>query len=304
METPYFSIIIPVYNAEKYLNETIDTIKNQSFSNWELIIVDDGSTDNIDDVVLPFVKGTEIPTLYIKKENGGVHTARNAAIKKARGKLLINIDSDDELVSNALEKLQNVWESIPDNKKYMYREIVARCKDEKGNEIGGLFPENINELPWEEAVNACEQIHGEHSGCHVTKVLKENLFPEEEGVTFITEAILWDKLFWKYKSWFINDVVRIYHNDGEDHLSTALVHPKKTLQTCRNAMFGSAYVLNNWDIYKSFYSHRTMLLRYCIMKRILLRHKDKFCQKWKLKESKDRTAEMFLKLPSIKSARR
>lgn len=296
---PLFTIITPVYNRADTLGRTIDSIVRQSVRNFEYIIVDDGSTDNIDDVVLPFVKTTDIPTLYIKKDNGGVHTARNAAIIRARGKLLINIDSDDELVENALERLKETWDSIPEDRRHEYREIVARCRDENGNEIGGLFPENINKMPWNEAVKVCEDTKGEHSGCHVTKVLKENLFPEEEGVTFITEAILWDKLFLKYKSWFINDVLRVYHSDGSDHLSTALQHPKKTIQSCRNAMFESMYMLNQWDVYRNFYSYKTILLRYCIMKRILLRHNDKYCQKWKLQAAKDRKLETLITLPAI-----
>lgn len=250
---------------------------------------------------MPFLESTSIPVMYIKKENGGVHTARNAAVRHARGILFSCIDSDDELLPDALQKFYNTWENIPDDRKREYREIVGLCMDQNGNLIGNKFPDNINELPWKDAIEACEKTGGEHIGCDVTKIRKENLFPEPDGVTFMTENILWYKLFSVYKSYFINDIVRIYHMEGNDHLSTGLDGPmkKKNLQSCRNALWMSWYVLSDWKVYGIRGGYLKEMLRYCIMKIILKRKKDDFYRDFPLERLKNKAVYIAVFLPGI-----
>lgn len=298
---PYISVMTPVYNRMDAIQRTIKSIENQIFRDFEFIVVDDGSTDDIDAVILPFLNSASIPVMYIKKENGGVHTARNAAVRHARGMLFSCIDSDDEFLPDALQKFYNTWINIPDNKKKAYREIVGLCMDQNGELIGARFPDNINELPWKDAIKACEKTGGEHIGCDVTQIRKENLFPEPDGVTFMTENILWYRLFSMYKSYFINDIVRIYHMEGNNHLSTALDGPmkKKNLQSCRNALWMSWYTLSDWEIYGIKGGYLKEMLRYCIMKNILKRKKDDFCNKFVLVGLKNKVTYVVLWLPGI-----
>ena len=100
------SILMPVYNAEKYLNETIDTIKNQSFSNWELIIVDDGSTDNSKEICTKLMNDDK-RIKYILQENLGVSHTRNVALENAQGKYIVFVDSDDLIHEDYLKILIN-----------------------------------------------------------------------------------------------------------------------------------------------------------------------------------------------------
>ena len=83
---PAITVFMPVYNAEKYLKEAIDSILNQTFQNFELLIIDDGSTDNTAEVVQDLLKDTEagFKIEYVKKENGGLHTGYNKAIGSNR----------------------------------------------------------------------------------------------------------------------------------------------------------------------------------------------------------------------------
>lgn len=106
------TVLTPTYNRKDTLLRTIRSIENQVFSDWEYIIVNDGSTDSTDKVVEQFMQTTKHPVLYIKKENGGVHTARNLGFKNARGELLINLDSDDELVPEALKVFWDTWKKF------------------------------------------------------------------------------------------------------------------------------------------------------------------------------------------------
>lgn len=99
---PDISIILPVYNSKKYIAETIDVILNQTFTNFELIIIDDCPTDGTMDIV----RGIRDNRIYIfhNKENKGVSYTRNLGIKKARGEFIVFMDHDDTMPLNRLEK--------------------------------------------------------------------------------------------------------------------------------------------------------------------------------------------------------
>ena len=99
---PKISVIVPVYNVEKYLNRCIDSILNQSYSDFELILVDDGSPDNSGKICDEYAQMDE-RVRVIHKENGGVSLARNAGIDNARGEYITFIDSDDSIKGNFLE---------------------------------------------------------------------------------------------------------------------------------------------------------------------------------------------------------
>ena len=96
------SIIMPVYNKEKYIKKAIESILNQTFKDWELLIIDDGSTDDS----LAVCRTFEDPRIHvISTENGGVSHARNIGVDKAQGEYLTFVDGDDYLAADYLEKL-------------------------------------------------------------------------------------------------------------------------------------------------------------------------------------------------------
>lgn len=97
------SIIIPIYNTEDYLEECLNSLLEQNYYNFEMILIDDGSTDKSSDICKKFLTKTNI--FYIKVENKGCSEARNLGIKKAKGKYIIFIDSDDYIEKNILKEL-------------------------------------------------------------------------------------------------------------------------------------------------------------------------------------------------------
>lgn len=108
--SPAVSIIMPVYNVEEYLGDAIDSVLNQSFREYELIIVDDGSTDNCPAIIGAYAeRDTRIRS--IKVSNGGQGRARNIGLSKASGKYVYFLDSDDMLADGALEKMVSTIES-------------------------------------------------------------------------------------------------------------------------------------------------------------------------------------------------
>ncbi len=104
MNIPEISIIVPVYNVEKYLNKCIDSILNQTFKDFELILINDGSTDNSLEICNSYQK-KDNRIKVINKNNGGLSSARNAGIDIARGNYIGFIDSDDHIHEKMYEIL-------------------------------------------------------------------------------------------------------------------------------------------------------------------------------------------------------
>lgn len=104
------SVIIPVYNVEEYLRECVDSVLSQTYENYEIILVDDGSTDNSGKICDEYAEKNEKITV-VHKENGGPSKTRNAGLKIAKGEYIYFLDSDDYIEKTTLEKLIGVAKS-------------------------------------------------------------------------------------------------------------------------------------------------------------------------------------------------
>lgn len=101
------SVIVPVFNASPYIGRTLDSILNQDFKDFELIVVDDGSTDNSLEIINQKLSGSQIHYKVIHQENSGVSVARNVGIEASTGDYLVFIDADDYVSQNHLSSLYN-----------------------------------------------------------------------------------------------------------------------------------------------------------------------------------------------------
>lgn len=296
---PFITIITPFYNRRRTLQRTIDSVEAQSLKNIEYILIDDGSTELSDDIVINYMEQETMPVMFIKKENGGVHTARNMGYKYARGELIVCIDSDDELLPNACETFWNAWNSIPTAQRDDYWQIKAQCIDLNGNITGTLFPKGINEMESDIARRFFSIAKGEQIGCRVAKVLKDNGFPEPQRVKYVSENVLWIPMENKYKLWGINDVVRIYHTEGNDHLSGSLNREKKTIQNCKDSLWNSSYQINNSDIFiTSLIQYVKVMLRYCTMFQIVKEADEEFVRMYSLVSKKANLIKFIFNFPS------
>lgn len=103
LDDSLISIIMPSYNTGRYIKESIESVIVQTYSNWELIIVDDCSTDNTDEVIMPLLEDKRVR--YLKNEhNSGAAISRNRALREARGRWIAFLDSDDVWMPDKLEK--------------------------------------------------------------------------------------------------------------------------------------------------------------------------------------------------------
>ena len=107
-QNPFISIVMPVYNAEKYLNEIFQSVLNQTYQDWELIVVNDCSKDESVEICDSFAKTDDRIRVIHLSENGGAGNARNHGMEEATGKYITFIDADDQIDSNAYEKVIEV----------------------------------------------------------------------------------------------------------------------------------------------------------------------------------------------------
>ncbi len=189
------------------------SLLNQTFKDFEWVIVDDGSIDNIDEIIESFIKDDKILIKYYKQKNGGKHRAINSGLDISNGELFFIVDSDDYLTENALDVISSNWEAVINKKEYCG---ISGLKGYSNTEIVGsknkeyILDCSILDYRYKKGIK------GDKAEAFVTKALKENKFPEIEGENFITEAIVWDRLGSMYKMRWINEIIYIceYLEDG------------------------------------------------------------------------------------------
>jgi teichuronic acid biosynthesis glycosyltransferase TuaG len=114
---PKISIIIPCYNSEQFIDRTIKSVLCQTFSDWELLLIDDHSTDKTKDILEKYAKNdTRIKILQTKENSGGPALPKNIGIENAKGEYIAFLDHDDEWLPEKLEKQLAVFENSKDEK--------------------------------------------------------------------------------------------------------------------------------------------------------------------------------------------
>jgi glycosyltransferase involved in cell wall biosynthesis len=134
------SIIIPTYNTEKFIGDTLQSVQNQTYQNWEMILVDDASTDRTVSVIKEFAKKDSRIKLFKLEKNSGNGFARNIALEKAVGKYIAYLDADDLWFSNKLEKQIGFLKA--NNLHFTFS--FYDCIDEEGNSLNRRVEAPIN----------------------------------------------------------------------------------------------------------------------------------------------------------------
>lgn len=135
-----YSIIIPVYNTQKYLKKCIDSVLEQSFKDFEIVIINDGSVDDSELIINNYLKEHK-NIKYIKQENKGLSLARNIGVENSEGEYILFLDSDDYINKDLLSKLYNVKNS-PEIIRYQLSIIENNLKkeylEEPFNDLNGI----------------------------------------------------------------------------------------------------------------------------------------------------------------------
>ena len=123
------TVFTSTYNRANTISRVFNSLMNQTYRDFEWIIVDDGSIDNTREIIEDFKKKSFFKIRYFYQKNAGKHIAINTGIIEARGEYFTNIDSDDEIKSESFEVLIDYWSKIPDNEKNNFKSVTARCYD-------------------------------------------------------------------------------------------------------------------------------------------------------------------------------
>jgi len=204
-----FSIIIPTFNRSSVIERAIESVLNQSFTDFELIIVDDGSTDETKTLLNKYENRIQ----YIYQENKGVSAARNLGVKEAKGKWLAFLDSDDEWLNKKLE-LQN-----------KYIENNPGIKIVHGNEIWIRNGVRVNQMK-KHAKGGGDQFIRSLDLCLIspsTVALRKDLYCElggfREDFVVCEDYDLWLKITHQYEVGFIEEDLIKKYGGHEDQLS-------------------------------------------------------------------------------------
>lgn len=212
-----FSVITPTYNRAQTLDRVYRSLREQSFQDFEWVVVDDGSTDHTRSLIRGWQEEASFPIRYFWQSNQHKKTAFNRGVREARGEWLVVIDSDDELDANALYHMGRVWDEIPGDQRSRYVAITGLCARSDGSVVGDLYPRDVMDVT---SLDMTFRYHvrGEKFGCLRTDVLSQFPFPEDIP-GFVPESLVWNAIARAgYLTRFVNQVFRVYH-DSADSLS-------------------------------------------------------------------------------------
>ena len=206
------SIVTPTYNRSAYLPRCFESLLAQTDPRFEWIVVDDGSTDGTRETVRAFrEQRPDMPIRYIYKENGGKHTALNAAIPCISGDYVLVLDSDDRLVPTAVEEILRGWERYED----AHVGIVIFLK---GYSADKPFARGLRENVPLDMFRVHTETFQSRDFCDVfrAEAFKRFPFPEFPGEAFLSESVLWNQMAPGYRIVYINRVLYLaqYLEDG------------------------------------------------------------------------------------------
>ena len=201
------TIITPTYNRVELLPRCYESLRTQTSSDFEWIIIDDGSSDGTKELVEKWIKDPErtISIEYHWKENGGKHTALNASHPFIHGKYVLILDSDDYLLPVAVETVCITWNEFYSDKQIgcisFYKSLedgTIVSKQIKSRVVGDHLSLRVNQKG---GGDQCETVRSEY--------FMEYIFPVYPGEKFISEGLLWNYIGFKYKTVYCNESIYI-----------------------------------------------------------------------------------------------
>lgn len=207
------TILTPTYNRKYIINKAYESLISQTNKNFEWLVIDDGSTDNTDELINKYIKENKIKIRYIYKKNGGKHTALNVGINNTKGDLILILDSDDYLSENAVEIVYKYWEKYKNNKNLCGMTFLRHLSNPFYKEK--LFEECVSNM-----IDFKYNNNNLADMCEVmrTDILKKYPYPEFPGERFLSEVIVTGEIAKKYSTAYIP--IEIYYTKYlEDGLS-------------------------------------------------------------------------------------
>lgn len=200
------TIFTPAYNRGYLLGRLYQSLLTQKLQNFEWVIVDDGSSDDTQDVIESFISENRLQITYYKQTNSGKHIAINKGVEIAKGKLFFIVDSDDYLTNKATQIIAEKYKNIEDNPLFAgisgrkgYSETEYIGSQEKYDDI------HSNALDFRYVHNK----KGDMAEVIKTDIIRQYPFPIIKGEKFCTEGLLWFRVALKYKFLWFDNIIYI-----------------------------------------------------------------------------------------------
>ncbi len=228
---PTFSVVIPVYKVEKWLSRCVDSVLSQNFTDFEVVLVDDGSPDGCPAMCDKYAD-SDSRVRVVHKTNGGIASARNAGLRVATGDYIVVVDSDDWLESGALQVL---WEKAvspfrPDailfgaKRLYADHEEIVPCYANPGNyDTQHLRDEILPYMIWDRRLTFCKGIFNPMAANKAFKreILLEHHCEDERISMGEDNAYVFEALYFSKSLTVLDDVLYCYNKANESSTSTA-----------------------------------------------------------------------------------
>lgn len=216
-----FTIFTPLFNRADTIHRVFNSLEKQTFKDFELLIINDGSKDNSHEVILEMINKSNMNIRYFNNEkNQHKMACIIKGIELAKGEFFLILDSDDECLENALEIFLKQYNIIPNEMKPIISGVTTLCK----NQFGDLLDEPFKVSPiysssFSNRLN--EQSLKEKWGFIKTDILRGiTVNPKLYSKGYIPEGVLWNLIAkHNYKTMYTNDVLRIYYMDTANRIS-------------------------------------------------------------------------------------
>lgn len=244
---PLVSIIIPMFNAENTVGEAIRSVQAQTYENWEMLVVDNCSTDNSRDVVRGFIQqDNRIRLIESDYNSGGPARSRNTGIRIANGKYLAFLDSDDLWLPDKLKK-EVVF--LENNNEYFL--VYSKCFIKKDGKISGTAPQKVY------SGNVFNRLFRELNFIPILTVMMLNqkgpdqyFFSEDKKVVCVDDFVLWLSIAREHKIGCIDEPLAIYVFHG-NNLSAKVL---KTFRCIKAAMDEFASFVPKSVLFATYFS--------------------------------------------------
>lgn len=207
-----FTIFTPVYNRAILLPKLYGSLMQQEFKDFEWLVVDDGSTDNIVEIMNTFQSDTNrfFKINFIQQENSGKHAAINKGVEFAKGDYFFIVDSDDYITETSLSKAWRWIQTLTDE----FCGVVGLMRDTESKMIGTTFSGDKKDISYNE--RKLYNITGDKVEIYRTDIYRQFKFPVFKGETFLSESVVFKKIGNVYKERHFNEIIYVanYLNDG------------------------------------------------------------------------------------------
>ncbi|NOZ09838.1 MAG: glycosyltransferase family 2 protein [Gammaproteobacteria bacterium] len=217
MKTSYrYSIFVPCYNRGDVLDETLQSVAKLDHKNFEVIIINDGSKDDTDNICRAWIKKAIFPIQYFFQANQGKHLAHNKAVSEARGYFFITLDAGDFIIKDALTQIDTHWDKIDEAQRPGFAGISGLCLTEKGEVSGHKYPREPVDSDYFDIFRIIPE-GGEKREAILTAILKSYPFPEYSGEKLIRPDFILRQISRDYRFRFINAPLEINVREADGY---------------------------------------------------------------------------------------